>query len=302
MKKLISIIAILFLLGSCEKSIDFNGQKTDPITIVNGLLNPDSIFRVSVTKSKHITDTNPIPKVTNARVEVYQGNSLLEELNHTGQGIYTGFSKPVVGELYTLKLTNDKDALETQATIPLPVVIDEVTASSNNNVNAENMFELSLTFTDPPQIENYYRITIHHDQLGDSDQASSLYLSSNDLIIRSVFGQDDGLDNTPDNEYLIFNDRLIDGKNYKLQLSFSDSEFYEGYDDQNSNYYKNYKLRLHSISKDFYLYLKSRNLESWVADDPFSEPVPVFSNIIGGGGVLGAYSTSFSSVSLSIDN
>lgn len=301
MKKLISIIIILIVFGSCEKSIDFNGHKTEPVTIINGLINPDSTFLVSVIKSRHITDNGQIPEVTNARVEVYKGDVLVEELVHKTNGIYTGFSKPNVDNEYTFKVTIDKDESGAKTLIPLPVVILEANANFNSNINVENEVELTINFIDPVQVENYYRITIHPESDRNSDSENNLYLSSNDLVIRSVFGQDDGLDNTPNNDYLIFNDRLIDGKNYNLKLIFYDSNYYQSIDANSNKYSKTYKLRLHSISKDYYLYLKSRMLANWVTDDPFSEPVPIFSNITGGGGILGAYSTTERSILISTE-
>lgn len=48
-----------------------------------------------------------------------------------------------------------------------------------------------------------------------------------------------------------------------------------------------------NISKELYLYYSSREQHGLAIDNPFAEPVPVFSNVDGGLGIFGSESASF---------
>ena len=50
-------------------------------------------------------------------------------------------------------------------------------------------------------------------------------------------------------------------------------------------------IRLNSISESYYKYLKSRQNHYETMEDPFAVPVIVFTNVEGGTGFLGGYSS-----------
>ena len=50
-------------------------------------------------------------------------------------------------------------------------------------------------------------------------------------------------------------------------------------------------IRLHSISESYYKYLKTRQKHYETKEDPFAVPVIVYTNVEGGTGFLGAYSS-----------
>ena len=71
----------------------------------------------------------------------------------------------------------------------------------------------------------------------------------------------------------------------KWYVSHLDKSFYEG-----QMYNSEVFVSLQSISEEYYYYLKSRGASG--KDDFYSEPVQILSNIKGGIGFMGAYSTS----------
>jgi hypothetical protein len=98
-------------------------------------------------------------------------------------------------------------------------------------------------------------------------------LSSPDLVVEAVTDQG-----------ILFSDQLIDGKEYSIRvetmlqnLGSADSALVD--------------IRLHSISESYYRYLKSRQKQFETRDDPFAVPVIVYSNVEGGAGFLGGYSS-----------
>ncbi len=44
-----------------------------------------------------------------------------------------------------------------------------------------------------------------------------------------------------------------------------------------------------SVTEDYYLYLKSYSSQIYFEDNPFSEPVQIYTNIENGAGLMGAY-------------
>jgi hypothetical protein len=51
-------------------------------------------------------------------------------------------------------------------------------------------------------------------------------------------------------------------------------------------------VELQSISRDYYHYLRTRNLSERTGDNPFGEPIQIFNNIQNGIGILGGYTSS----------
>lgn len=94
--------------------------------------------------------------------------------------------------------------------------------------------------------------------------------------------------------YGVFSDELFNGKTYSLTFSTTDIiyNYRPTHEYGNKNPDKTTVIiYLQSISKDYYLYLKSRAAASG-GESFFSEPIQIYNNIVGGIGILGSYSTS----------
>jgi Domain of unknown function (DUF4249) len=97
------------------------------------------------------------------------------------------------------------------------------------------------------------------------------------------------------NEYHVFSDDMFNGKTYTLQFSTNQvTQRYFSMADIRYSYANTLKnkvyVSLQSISKEYYQYLISRSASK--TTNYFSEPVQVYSNITGGTGILGSYTTS----------
>lgn len=97
------------------------------------------------------------------------------------------------------------------------------------------------------------------------------------------------------NVYNVFSDEIFNGKTYSLK--FSTNEVIDNYFNIESLKYSGENtlknkvyISIQSISKDYYLYLKTRAASA--ATNYFSEPVKVHNNIVGGLGILGSYTSS----------
>jgi hypothetical protein len=164
---------------------------------------------------------------------------------------------------------------------------------------------LKLKIRDPDGVENYYKLSAsaltgsyqgYPFEPYDPDASVGVFLSDISYMYQSdplLFPNrnDDIFDMEEPNAYFIFSDDLISGKEYNVRCrrnvvlpDTSRKEFiYEWY-------------RLSTITKELYLYLKSYGAHEYTSDNFLVEPVPVYSNVINGLGVVGAMSTTTDSI------
>lgn len=101
--------------------------------------------------------------------------------------------------------------------------------------------------------------------------------------------------------YNVFSDELFNGKTYTLSCSTNNVSFinrYPGYEaDSEKGKQQGFQcekteifVSVQGISEEYYYYLKSRS--GSIKDDFFSEPVQILSNVKGGIGFMGGYTTS----------
>ena len=68
--------------------------------VINSILNPDSTVKVHITKSKFFLEKDgPFDPITNATVQLYANDKLIEALNSIGNGYYAGTYKPLQGDI-----------------------------------------------------------------------------------------------------------------------------------------------------------------------------------------------------------
>jgi hypothetical protein len=107
----------------------------------------------------------------------------------------------------------------------------------------------------------------------------------------SYFGEDEENEffSSSKNNFLIFNDKLINGMEYELQLhrKLSDGIYYE----PQKGEFTQYIIELHSLTEDGYNYLKAVDLQSQ-SDGIIKEPVLSYTNIENGVGIFTGYSAS----------
>ncbi|TKG91999.1 DUF4249 domain-containing protein [Puteibacter caeruleilacunae] len=293
MKKInIYLCIVTFIFAACEKTIEISKTEHKPVTIINGLISPGKPVEVTVTRTKHYSDTKPMPKVTNATVELYKDDKLVEELTHQEDGTYRGNHTPAADATYKIKVTDEKHHASATTTIPVPVQLLKISYEHKGEKQGSKQTEVTMSFKDPGDQNNYYRISVEATGDDAEEKNELLVIYTNDVVLKATYGEDDVFSNPPSNSYQIFRDKLINGKTYDLKFTLHDLSVLSEYNASGETISKSYKVNLHSITREYYLYLKSKELSQWSSDDPFSEPVPIFSNVSGGGGIITSYSLS----------
>ena len=253
---------------------------------------------------------------------------VIKEYTFTNGG-YSAKTIAEVGKTYKLEISCDGfEPVTCETTIPAPVEITKVDTITEvvdlGNGLVKNLW-IYIYFHDPAGTHNHYmlrsektsgRVLNYYNQFSvetfvPSDtilvrQESYTGIQLADPVFNNNNNADDVIMGSPDNRFAIFNDSQIDGKDYKLGLIYYDQYYggggYNPYQtDGNGNNlgdgteYGNFSaltIKLVSITKEYYDYLNSANYHFWFSDDPFSEPVPVASNVIGGMGSWGASGSS----------
>jgi hypothetical protein len=316
MKKYFQYIILFLTFGtliSCEKEIEFNGEIVEPLVVVNSFLSTDSVVKAHLSKSKFfLSNKSFFDSITNATVSIYVNGALKENLAHQQYGLYQGTYIPKPGD-------------SVRMVVKVPQYDGDV-VSSTLIQNKSNILSVDTTLTFKFSDSIYYeKAVVGHVYYYDCDVRMRIRDNGNEtnfyrlvakrqqLSIPGYYGWDqgyfisfklEGFENQSGNlidfledsdswldEHLIPDD-FFNGKELllKFRTDFTAIRLKPGFEHLSSDFQGNesLKINLQTISKDLYLYLKSRRAAQNVADGFFAEPVQIFNNIRNGLGILGA--------------
>ena len=317
-KTSILILLVVLIVSSCQKVIEFSGSITDPQMVVNCLLTPDSVVSAQVSQSRFfLSNSATFESIDNANVSLYV-NGLLKDNSLTGKanGLYAGAYKPVVGDSISLKVKiPGQNDITCSTTIPHPVgpfwinsnleltgintpIVAVVTPKTGGDpvtdtigTSVGSRLFLSLTFKDNPDVTNYYRLVVYTKTYSGTKVTTDYTFYFDDIVSGNSTGDAVGPPTSlSSNKFNVFSDELFNGKQYSLKFSVDDNfnSYFPGQSRPQSS--KSLFVNLQSISKSYYLYLQTRsNIKT---NSFFAEPVQVYSNINGGVGIIGGYTSS----------
>lgn len=318
-KYIFTITLLIVLVSSCEKSLVYIEDQFDPRVVINCVLKPGTKFSVDLSMSKSILDESDTTIIPAADINLFEDDKLVVNIPHEAATNWFNFL-PQEDKNYRLEVQakNKKFVSETCIPKPIPILkIDtayievEKTQYYYSWRQARNL-KLSVSIDDPSGEENYYRLLFRQKYYqrngygyGNQDTIHVLIDEyTRPLLSDPVFGEVSYENENPFdldkivNSFQIFDDALFDGKSKKIDVTFQ----YLGTRDMMSTYGKTYgseewpfegkdtimnrvdlTIYLQSLSKEAYLYLSSRNAYNSTNGDEFVEPVPVYTNIDGGG-------------------
>ncbi|MDO9154435.1 MAG: DUF4249 domain-containing protein [Paludibacter sp.] len=324
---LISLLAV-----SCENEIKFNGEETSPLLVVNSFFTPDSLVKVHVSKSKFfLKDDSSFDVVNNAVVNLWINDVKIEKLKSIGEGYYLGTYMPSVNNRIRITAENtDFSQVSGTTEIIRPVNILSVDTTSRmlestpitivsskptgglkidtiGKINTKQL-NFKVNFMDLPNVKNFYRlmVTVRQYFADGTNKDAPFYFYSEDLVFgknseRGIFNEGSN------NDYFVFTDELFESKKYGLKFY---SNFYEyiyfnevvnRIDNPKFDFNTPIKSELHiniqSISKSYFMFAKSR-VANLTVNEFFSEPVQIYSNVIGGIGIIGSYTNSLYSIDI----
>ncbi len=279
-----SLITVLFIVLSCTKEIPFKGDVGNGFIVVNGIMENDSIIKISLSKSKAaIGEQNTGPS------EITSSANLILTDKTTGEtftsstvnlmGEYEFGTKAKIGHSYSISISHPSYTTTTSETsIPDAVQIKDWDTSSIKN--GYNFSEKNLVLTiDDPASENLYILKVF--AVDSLQMEESMYLTPNEN--NEVFSDNGGI------SYL-FDDSGFNGQSKKIVVKFNPAKYMDAMTYIYSKE-KSYKVVLYNVSREVYNYILSTS-KAVNSDGFFSEPVKVYTNIKNGLGVFGGMNSS----------
>jgi hypothetical protein len=301
----------LFLLlnlvfSSCEKTLELEQSEQARLVVISNFTDKNDLV-VFLPKSQSILSTDPSDYVTEATVIVFEGTQLLEVLEFVPADPNLNYrpsfqSKnliPEVGKVYTITVNaNGFEPVSATSSIPVAVPIQEVVFDNTINDNEVNKsvvnFNVSVSFTDPPNTQNYYHLVFYQELLNLPQIGDSLPRPANFAIPIQVESLDPAVSllKSYDERSFFLKDESFKGKfvrlNFRGRYTIDLDKYLPG----------KFFVELRSVSEDYYYYHTSlsRQVQN---KNPLSEGVVIPDNIINGAGIFAGYSTSTNSFSLS---
>lgn len=307
---------------SCETVIDYKGPDAQPKAVIYAVLHPDSLITVLVSESHSVFQLRYQPRqIPDATVRVYRDGVLIETLSYAEPAPVPDYAPmssyslymsdaytPEPGSVYRVEVeVPGLPVAYGEAEVPFPVAAAITDTSSADVGNGYRELVVKFRFRDPAGEKNYYRFAAsgttgyYYGNKNEpfnpftpvSVQRQELsYGSLSDPLIAPQ-QEDDIFDMYLQNTYYLFTDDLIPGREYSLRLTYSGV-----YPDTDYNEFLRASFCLNNITRDLYLHLQSYSAHIQTRDNFLAEPVPVYTNVVNGLGVVGAASSACDSLKI----
>ncbi len=304
------IVLLLFTINSCESVVEFNAKESQQKLVVNSFLNANDTVSVQVSLSRFfLSSKKEYTLVNDAQVDLYVNEKFVATLKNWGQGIYSSTYQPKYGEQVKLVVTTPKngtayavsripDALKMESAKHDSLFIESIESQGQDYYSyGENLkVNSSFVLVDDPTQDNFYRIRTSELKIFKKDTTTTVkdpysnfsYYSSSMTILTPV---DEGNKDILGSEMYgrtYFKDDFFKGKSYTIKF---ENVIYTGVD---SLAQKVDSIRIEttveSLSRDYYNFLLTKD-RYYSESGPFSEPVQIKSNVVGGIGILGTNSS-----------
>ncbi|MDE6561622.1 MAG: DUF4249 domain-containing protein [Muribaculaceae bacterium] len=337
-KNSLILLTYLMFLSSCYTNFEPD-IKSNPVVCINSLLTAGEKINVEVTRTWRYTEGTPTVgldiSLKEAEVYLYVNDELEERLVlrfHSEDGGGAFWSRPNGVDCYFAAqyipksgdkikiIAKDKNYGEAYAevTIPYPVEIDDVETritklnssftDGNDTYNAEFDMMLSVKFTDPISISNYYIFDMqtgasirqnsedgHYQPSVESVRINpdygfeplfSEHITPLETIITDAYGL-----------YTVFSDRQISGKQYNLEVPLSGSYFCNYSDHPGMDQKLLLNVEFGHITKAYYNYMMSlwantEGISGALGGVGLGDAVFEFSNVSTGAGIVAAKANS----------
>jgi len=328
--RVISSLLFLLIFISCEKEIAFSGKVLEPQLVVNSFITPDSLVVAQITESRFfLNNEDTFRIVEGADVQLFVDNVFKEQMNDEKYGYYKSVYAPTAGE--TIRLVIAKTGFKTVScetevkkqteilSVDTTVTLTEsmpITSYSYPNTNSDSIdtigysnsyiLDFTLKFKDPAETADYYRLDVKRQETFEDGSVviSDAVIDFTDIVSgkKTSSGVNIFDGGNAANSYNVFSDEIFNGKEYPLKFKFKEYSYYylPGKTTINDGSPRSIKkeliVDLQAISRDYYLYLKSRSASG--NDIFFSEPVQIYNNVENGIGILGSYTNNIVKIEL----
>jgi hypothetical protein len=271
--------SVLLTISSCKRNINFNLPTPQLQLVIEGRIEADSIPYVIVTTNSSyygVTDTAAISKifVHGAIVKVWDGTDTVQlpELTFDSAGIKVGvYTNPLTkfrgqpNHTYNLSVQGAGLKVTAVTTIPTATPLDSIWAQYNVQPNDTNLVQLMCRFKSPPNLGEYVRYFTKRNN-------ETFYPGYNS----------------------VFDDNLVVGTTFNFPLargvSRNDTSAFKDY----PYFYRGDTITVKWSNIDYNTFKFFETMElSLENSGPFSSPVYIQGNIIGGLGIWAGYNPTY---------
>ena len=300
MRNILTIVTIFAILSSCERETRITIPPQTPKLVVESTQGQNSLPEARISRTRGVTD--PLPQggqsdpyiVKNATALLYENDVLKDSLKYN---IASERHKATVARIQpgkTYKLIISAPNFPTAEAIsftPLLVPINNIGFTRNARVDAggRSQDEVRISFNDNGSTEDYYLVHIM-DAYG-----SYLYcVNSNDRDVEKLVYEDPFY---PDEclraDRLLLSDMNFNGS-LKTLIFYADAGMLDPQNTPSGR--RRATVELLHINKDYFKYIKSINSYENAADNPFAEPVNLYTNLKDGYGLFTTYAMAVDSI------
>lgn len=217
------LIMSLMLIGSCTEIIQIDINNSQPQVVVEANIGLGETARVTLTQSVNFYTTDEYPPIKDATVTLTDNEGTTETLTQTTPGLYVSVQmKGTIGKTYNLHIASGQKIITSSCKIPdyVPVdtfrVVNSIYPGGGPPVlpnQAANFYEVYVSYTDPADEKNYYRII----------------LSVNGIVSNNNYIYDDRLTNgnQVENLLVVYNPELKPGDSIQVEVQCIDKSVYE---------------------------------------------------------------------------
>lgn len=268
MSRLLIIISVILLLGSCRKLVQDDFPELEKQTSLNALLCADSLISVYLTETGGL-EMDTFPYIQNASVVLKMNDSSLV-LEHIGNGIYSSDIKAKGNSFYECIVLYNKESTTASCTIPGYPEIRSVKLYKNVWLDSDgrSLPAIDFTLANNPNDTLFYEAGIIFlcKSIYDDEQVPYQYRNRQSIALFTN---------------AITNDTIL-----RKYIEFASSSW--GSHDVNA-----YILEIRLLSRSAFEYLKSLELYELGRYPEFGSgsvvPYSLYSNIQNGRGIFGGY-------------
>ena len=221
MKKIfpVLIIALIFLLDSCQDVIQLDLNSTAPKYVIEGIVSNAAAAPYSIKITQTTDYFNPVtpPSVSGALVTIADDAGNRDTLIERSAGVYiTQNLKGTIGRTYTLRVKIGSNEFTAASKMPVRVALDSVSLTKQTGpfaVKDTVKYQMRVHFNDPAGIGNNYRARLTKN----GSLAEAIYVQSDSRFVA------DGTTAT----FPLFGNDLKSGDSATIELWTMDNGMYD---------------------------------------------------------------------------
>ena len=284
-------------LTACTDHFDLDALHNTSRLVVYCFPSQADTTYISVSNSVGVskaTDTRKANLLRDARVS-YSVNGQPRPVQQLADGTCFVTGGHQAGDRVTLLAEHDGyGSAEASTTVPQATAVElrqvrTITEYDASWGDTREFCQIAATFTDPAESTDYYavRVGISSDETtAPTSLWATISVGDEPLLNRlSAIDEDFGFENNFYQDIYFFTDKDINGRQYTLHLNIATSQLPHRRDNPRL------QVVLYRLTPDYYLYLKSINdiENNELAQGGFAQLTPVYCNVSGGLGLVGAY-------------